>query len=43
MGERFVFTKYRTSCYNCGFTHFYKFNVEYMAKCPLPGEGEGVS
>ena len=22
-------------CRNCGFTHFYKFNLEYIAKCPI--------
>lgn len=22
-------------CRNCGFTHFYKFDLEYIAKCPI--------
>jgi len=22
-------------CRNCGFTHFYKFNLEYIAQCPI--------
>jgi predicted nucleic-acid-binding Zn-ribbon protein len=26
-------------CRNCGFTHFYKFDVEYMARCPIGQEG----
>jgi uncharacterized Zn finger protein len=26
-------------CRNCGFTHFYRFDLEYMAQCPLP-EGQ---
>jgi len=25
-------------CQNCGFTHFYKFDVEYMAQCPIDPE-----
>jgi len=25
-------------CRNCGFTHFYKFNLEYMAQCPIEQE-----
>ncbi|HUK38276.1 MAG TPA: hypothetical protein VLV30_04080 [Methanomicrobiales archaeon] len=32
-------SQFTTRCHNCGFTHFFKFNVEYIAKCPLP-EGE---
>jgi DNA-directed RNA polymerase subunit RPC12/RpoP len=25
-------------CHNCGFTHFYKFNLEYVGKCPIEVE-----
>ncbi len=25
-------------CSNCGFTHFYKFNLEYIGKCPIDME-----
>ncbi len=25
-------------CQNCGFTHFYKFNLEYVSKCPIDVE-----
>jgi uncharacterized Zn finger protein len=31
-------SQFTVRCRNCGFTHFYKFNVEYIAKCPLPEE-----
>lgn len=28
-------------CRNCGFTHFYKFNLEYIGKCPIELEEPG--
>jgi predicted nucleic-acid-binding Zn-ribbon protein len=27
-----------TRCRGCGYTHFYRFNLEYMARCPIDGE-----
>jgi DNA-directed RNA polymerase subunit RPC12/RpoP len=27
-------------CQHCGFTHFYKFNLEYMGQCAILGAGE---
>jgi hypothetical protein len=30
---------FTTRCRSCGYTHFYRFNLEYMAKCPLEKEG----
>ncbi|MDV2480896.1 hypothetical protein F8E02_02510 [Methanoculleus sp. Wushi-C6] len=27
-----------TRCRNCGYTHFYRFNLEYMAQCALDKE-----
>ncbi|RXE55621.1 hypothetical protein ABH15_05025 [Methanoculleus taiwanensis] len=32
---------FTTRCRNCGYTHFYKFNLEYTARCPIEEEGEG--
>ncbi|HOD86525.1 MAG TPA: hypothetical protein PKK41_07955 [Methanoculleus sp.] len=29
---------FTTRCHNCGYTHFYRFNLEYIAQCPLAGE-----
>lgn len=29
-----------TRCRNCGYTHFYRFNLEYIGQCPLGEEGE---
>jgi len=26
---------FTTRCRNCGYTHFYKFNIEYVAQCPI--------
>jgi len=30
-------------CRNCGFTHFYKFDLEYVAKFPVEEKDESVS
>jgi uncharacterized Zn finger protein len=27
--------QFTTRCRNCGYTHFYKFNLEYVAQCPI--------
>ena len=27
-----------TRCRNCGYAHFYRFNLEYIAQCPLADE-----
>lgn len=27
--------QFTVRCRNCGFTHFYKFNLEYIAQCPI--------
>ncbi|TAJ45358.1 hypothetical protein [Methanofollis fontis] len=32
--------QFTTRCNNCGYTHFYKFNLEYVAKCPIEKSGE---
>ena len=29
----------RSRCRNCGFTHFYKFDLEYIGKCPIEENG----
>ncbi|MFA5614072.1 MAG: hypothetical protein WC993_06345 [Methanoculleus sp.] len=26
-------------CRNCGYTHFYRFNLEYIGQCPIDDEG----
>jgi uncharacterized Zn finger protein len=29
---------FTTRCRNCGYTHFYKFNLEYIGKCAIEEE-----
>ncbi|MCK8518682.1 hypothetical protein [Methanoculleus sp. 7T] len=31
---------FTTRCRNCGYTHFYRFNLEYVDRCPIDEEGE---
>lgn len=31
---------FTTRCRNCGYTHFYRFNLEYIAQCPIDDDGE---
>ncbi len=26
---------FTTRCHNCGYTHFYKFDLEYIGQCPI--------
>ncbi len=33
---------FTTRCRNCGYTHFYKFDLEYIGQCPIEGEEETV-
>ncbi|MBP2147002.1 putative Zn finger protein [Methanofollis sp. W23] len=30
--------QFTTRCHNCGYTHFYKFSLEYIGRCPIEGE-----
>ncbi|QYZ79527.1 hypothetical protein E2N92_08835 [Methanofollis formosanus] len=30
--------QFTTRCHNCGYTHFYKFNLEYIGQCPIEEE-----
>lgn len=30
--------QFTTRCRNCGYTHFYKFNLEYISLCPIEGK-----
>jgi uncharacterized Zn finger protein len=32
---------FTTRCRNCGYTHFYKFSLEYIAQCPIDESDEG--
>jgi len=29
-----------TMCHNCGYSHFYRFNLEYISQCPIGEETE---
>ncbi|MCK9278474.1 MAG: DNA repair protein RadA [Methanoculleus sp.] len=29
---------FTTRCRNCGYTHFYRFNLEYIGQCPIDEE-----
>jgi uncharacterized Zn finger protein len=31
---------FTTRCRNCGYTHFYKFDIEYIGQCPIEEENE---
>lgn len=31
---------FTTRCRNCGYAHFYRFNLEYMGRCPVGGADE---